>query len=723
MLNGLFFLKVFHHFAILNVRLFVMALCALGSVMMVEAQNPSWTVISPEPNSIISNENLFVYVALSPDKKFDPKDIRVLLDKVPLNVIVKTNENKLSFVYLALLTDGTHNIDIWANVSGEASIKQISWKFHVNFMDDSLVEPVKAERRKITMDKKSNWSLTGNITADNRNEELTGSGRGLRQEPDYTRTIGVNLSPRYKEMQLSIKYFNVSNHPGFDKFYDATQNQNFFQIGFQNESLDLAYGDINPSMDKLILTGVRLKGYKVKLHAEEGFLEVFYGDMSPAIEGSTIKYSRGDGSIPPNLVNDSTAMVPGNYRRTLAAVRFEKSSSRDTYKFGINALKIKDDVESIIYGVAPKDNVAASFDLGLRLFKKTLAMNLGIAASAITNDITNGPITKAFADSTFNIDLPFNPLDHERQLVLNSSTVPINPFKFSYLAYYGQMSFTEKFHSTSLEYTNNGPNFYSLGNPFLRNNYKGFNASEKVSLWKRRINLYLNYQNYKNNINQTLVSDISTSMYNATLFFNYGSKLPTVMFNYMFQNRNSENGIVNSATLKDQLQFYTLNINYYKTFWKMDHNFRLLYTAITRDDLLRVENKTSFSNIMLGIGERFYKTFSLSIDGGKTLVYDAGKKKLSDFNSYSGTLDWRNKSQKFHASFSATNNTTIATILSNQTSRVSLVVRSGIKFWHRMALDLEYGYQPFHDTTTPENNYGEQYFYARYSFDIDTRSR
>jgi hypothetical protein len=684
-----------------------------------EMKSQSWNIINPVPNSIVSNENLFAAVELTGDKKFDPNGVRVMLDKVQLEVPVKVQENRLSFLLMGFLTDGSHYIDIYASILGEKGTQQISWKFHVNYKEDSLDEPIELERRKITRSKKANWSLSGNISIDNRNEEITGGGSGLRQEPVYTRTISVNLIPRYKQLRVPIHYYNVSNTVPFKKFYDTAQAQDYFQVGVQNNSLDASFGDINPMMDRLLVSGIRMRGYRIKLVAEGGSMEGYYGDISPAVEGSLKPYARGNGEMPVNIVNDSQAMVPGVYRRSMFAARLEMGNTKSQkFMIGFNMMKVKDDASSIMYGRAPKDNIGAGFDIVARMFKKTLVLNLGAAATAITNDISNGAMTKKFADSTFNLDLPFNPKDQEDRLVINTSTVPINPLKPTYAAYYGNLTLNKIHHSTSIEYIKLGPHFNSLTNPFLRNNYEGLAATERVLLWKRRLNLSLNYRNNLTNLNQSQISRISTEAYTGTLFFNYGPKLPTLMVSYMHQYRNCNNGIVSSANVKDQIESYSVSLNYFRTLWKMDHNIRMIYSTTKRTDFLRPETQNLFNNLMAGISERILGNTSIFIDGGKTIILDAKRATLSDITVYSGGVSWIMKSQLIHISLSATNSTAMATLISHQTSRMSIVGRIGIKVLRTMTLDLEYGNQPFRDMTNSVNNFDEQYFYIRFDYEF-----
>ena len=55
--------------------------------------------------------------------------------------------------------------------------------------------------------------------------------------------------------------------------------------------------------------------------------------------------------------------------------------------------------------------------------------------SLTTQDISTGPLTRAQVDSVFgDVDLPFDPSDYRRILILNASTFPLRPHELSSLA-------------------------------------------------------------------------------------------------------------------------------------------------------------------------------------------------------------------------------------------------------------------------------------------------
>src|SRR5690606_27151215 len=110
-----------------------------------------------------------------------------------------------------------------------------------------------------------------------------------------------------------------------------------------------------PSLDKLILTGIRMRGFSFTLKSKNSSISYYQGEINQSIEGSIGHYNIGEGYVPSNIINDSQYLVPGTYQRNMMAARLALGGKKGNFIFGINALKIKDDTASIRYGILPKD--------------------------------------------------------------------------------------------------------------------------------------------------------------------------------------------------------------------------------------------------------------------------------------------------------------------------------------------------------------------------------
>ena len=74
--------------------------------------------------------------------------------------------------------------------------------------------------------------------------------------------------------------------------------------------------------------------------------------------------------------------------------RMELGSPKDDIRVNASVFKAKDEVGSIQYGLAPKDNLVGGLDVVVKSFHKKLVVKAGAAMSILTTDITAGPITK-----------------------------------------------------------------------------------------------------------------------------------------------------------------------------------------------------------------------------------------------------------------------------------------------------------------------------------------
>ena len=535
----------------------------------------------------------------------------------------------------------------------------------------------------------------------------------MRQEPDATRTVSLDAALKYRNAIMPVRLFATSNNT------NSLQSMNYVQVGFINKWLEVEVGDLNPTVDNLVLSGVRVRGVKTKFKYGASSLQLYYGLLNKAVEGSIENYVPGSGIVPANLVNDSQYVFPGTYKRSMMAARLETGDRSEIFKLGFNAFKAKDDTGSIKYGVAPKDNIAGGIDATIKLFKKSVVFHSGIAGSVFTNDISNGPVSKETLDTTFNIKIDFKPADYQDIIILNASTVPVLLDPPDFLSYFGKLNYNNKYQSFSFEYRRNGALYNSLGAPFFRNNYEGFSVGDRFSFYKRKFTVGLNYQDYSNNLNNSLPSKVYTKAYRANVFINIKSKLPTLYVNYMYQERNGKSEIPSVLGIDDLLSNYMFNIGYNIKLWGIDHHFFAMLNVNDRRDNLRPNNQFIAHNTMFGITEKFSERHSAQASYGKTIVSGGSTDaRITDYNTYNLSFDWQIKPGKYFASISMSNTNTLATISSNQSNRLSAILRGGYKFYKGMELNLEGGYQPFRDVTITVNNYNETYFYIRYTSDL-----
>ncbi len=684
-------------------------------------QVPIWKINAPQKDSIISNENLFISISFN-NLSLDKSAI-ILLDNKLITGNIKIAGGNLTFLTFGTISDGQHQITIKYFVPSLNKTDEVKWVFYVNNKNQRKSSSDLSKNNTVKIAQSKDWVLTGNVLMDYRTEYLNGIyADSFRQEPSATRAISVDMKLKHKSLEIPIKFFNTSDN--VTSFY---QPRNYFQIGLHYKNFEIDYGDMNPSLDQLIVSGIRVNGFHLKLKLGNNSLQTYYGNMvQNSIEGSVNIYTPGSGYIPPTLYFDNKDsslkyITPGVYKRWMAAGRYEfRQKRKDCFAFGITGFKATDVVKSIHYGFQPKDNIVGGLDFSVKLFKKTVILSGEIAASAITNDISYGVLNTAKLDSAFNTEIAFNANDYYPYFTINSSTLPgrLNNANEA-LAITSKLIFNKNNNSFNVEYKSYGPSFYSLGNPYLRNNYTGISVGDRIRLWKNKFMVNVNYQHYTNNLNNTLPMLVATNAFNGSFTINISPKVPTIFFNYLQQQRNGESNLKTSiSSVNDFVYYYLTSINYPFKFLQHEHGLRANFTVNERKDEINIQSRSLMYNYMIGYNTSINK-FTVSIDGGQTIIQDYQDNKIANIFSYAAIIDWKIIPKKLFTGFSISNNRNLASTLSPSSSRMSYIYKIGYRFAQGMGLDAEGGYTPYTDYNTAINNFDEKYVYIRYTYDFN----
>lgn len=695
------------------IRVLLVSLCAFVffraiSQPVTMAQNPQWEILSPLAGAIVENENLLVSVMLN---NYEPSpDATIFLDNTPLPGTLKISGNKISFVYFGFLRDGLHRLTINSPVDQHNKTESYSWNFYVNQKDTGpLDRPVTERNEKLT--------VSGSLMADNRSTSLSGSGQKFRQEPAYTRSVSLVMDAKFKNSEIPVRIFATSDN----RF--TQQSNNYFQVGYHNKWMEMDLGDLNPNFDRLVLSGVRVSGASLKFKFGKSNVQMIYGDLvRQPIEGLLENYIPGAGFLPGTFISDSQYVVPGVYKRWITGARAEFGFRKENLKIGITGIKAKDKLGSIKYGLLPKDNLVGGVDLMMKLIKKSVTINANLASSALTNDISGGIFDREKFLEVFGTTTSIDPARYKDLLIINPTTIP-GDYRYlkDGLAFYSQLNYSNKFQSFNAEYRSVGALYNSLGNPFLRNNYKGISVSEKFNIYQRKLIFNINYQHYKNNTNQGLQSTINSNILNAGFVISPHPRWPIVVLNYMMQDRKSSNEVKQAYALNDQLHNYLINVSYRKSFWGIDHNFRAFVNLNKRKDKIHPLGGLNYFNYMVGLNEGITSAFSIIADYGQTIIKNNQSDRLSGINTYSLFAEWQIHPQKVNTSLGISNNQVMSAIFSPQSYRLSAIFRVGYQFYRSMALDLEMGYSPYKEKLKEINDYVEQYVYLRYLYNFDFR--
>ncbi len=687
------------------IYLLLLILYCTHKTAIAQLLDESWQVFSPVKDSVTDiNDGLFIAAAYNgnmPDKMVLKVDGQLLVAEG-----LRIQQSRITYLTNMPLGNGRHEVQIAAfnNTSGKWMVHK--WNFWVTNSRFANKERTSSNEQSF---------ITGTITADNRSTFLSGNGSALRQEPLFTRTINadmqINLS---KSVHIPIRFFNTSDN------LQGYIPRNFFQIGFRSKLLDIDYGDLNPCLDQLAVTGIRVRGSFVKLKIGKSSLQYIAGNLvNEGINGLLTTYVPGSGMKPTTFVNDTQFIQPGVYRRWIMAGKLQLSGKKERVKWSMYFSKVKDDTASAKFGLAPKDNIVAGTDMQLNLFRKSLQINAGIALSVLTNDISGGYLTAAKVDSLFKIKFDYDLGRFEKIIILNTTTVPgfINKVA-DFTAWYAQLQHHKGSHTFSVDIKNNGASYFSLANPFLRNNYGSLNITERFSVWKRKIGFIVGYQSANNNLNGSLPTTILSTGFNGTVQFNGGSQLPFVAISYLQQQRTGNSKVMNVQAVNDRLQFYMANMSWQKKIGGILHQFRCMISYNTRTDEVRKVSGSDMWMYNVGMSTQLLKNVQLSADGGKTtLVNELGGKILDLFN-YTVGLQWQPIPQKIAIAAGISENTMLATLYSNASNRKNIYLKAGFKIFKKMGIDLEGGIMPYTERMNANNNYQEKYVYAKWYYNF-----
>lgn len=284
-------------------------------------------------------------------------------------------------------------------------------------------------------------------------------------------------------------------------------------------------------------------------------------------------------------------------------------------------------------GVSPQDNIVFGTDLGIYLDRKRILLEGELALSLLNRDIWEGAISKQDLDTFFAgdtlednsiagsvslDDIPIDPIDWENWFILNGNIAPLMPIDISAfsdttevtigqallgmpsLALGGRARFNYFGHYLTLKFTQVGPEFNTLANPFLLTGNRELELSDKIQLFKNRLLVTLIYKHQDDDILTAISNKTAQNTFTTNLTIIPGPDLPTL--NLSFRSMGRDNGIKSLDTLFNATTRQTsysdnrentrtanltasLNYGFEARGWK--HNLTGTLVNLAKDDLFR----------------------------------------------------------------------------------------------------------------------------------------
>ena len=509
-------------------------------------------ILSPEEGEVIAAEEVVLAFSLFNMVDIDVNSIRLTLDGVSVIRLAEITEDVIMY-RPKNIKPGIHTAKLnMSNQFGDPYATEI-----INF---TVVKTVEEAKRV--------FKYTGRVSAEANSEQV----RGVRQNIN---SIRANASGSYDWLSFKAKAFISSQE-------DPTkQPRNRLSMGLATSVFNLSVGDVNPQFSELLLQGKRVRGVEANLKLKYFNTHIVYGQTDRAVEGAIGITDTLEGGV---VQYNRTGYT---YDRNLLAIRPYFGSGKH-FQLGFSLLKSRDDTlsvkkefggitetseSSIVMGGVnkPKDNIVIGTDLMFAFDQKRFVWKTDAAFSYLNRDITGGALTLEEMDtflpgdslqndtiSLGDINIPLSgfpdPGDFTNIFIINENISPLMPIVPDSNNQIGMKEFLNM-PSTAfktvlkLNYFNNffvvryqrvGPEFTSLGNPYMRNDVQGFNVSDKVRLFSNKLFVTLAYDQKRDNLLENKNSTMTTSSFTASVALYPGEGLPNINFNTQSYGRQND---------------------------------------------------------------------------------------------------------------------------------------------------------------------------------------
>ncbi len=486
----------------------------------VRDKNTPFLLLTPEPDETLGADEIVLAVSLANENQAaDSSSVQIFMDGQDVTRLA-TISALLATYEPAKLQPGRHWFKIVAkDLRGRPVPPMV-----VNFKVSGQAE-----------DDAPAAEFQGHVFSDLRQENVS------KQNESFAMG-GGDFSGQYGGLHYTGQVFLTSLE---DKNF---QPRNRYFLSLQTKWIGATVGDTHPDFNDLILWGKRIRGIGGYVHL--GFFNI------DAVYGETYRQAEGLGSLLPVVIagdtlttssgKDSTRLSIsryGTFRQTILGIRPSFGSGRH-FQLGLSLVKVKDDTGSIRYGTMPKDNLVFGPDLRLSFDRGRLVIQAAGAFSLLTNNIYPGPISSDQIKDVFgeDVEIPIDPADLEKYLILNDSTTPLDPTKLTSLAYNAMVKLNYFHNLLSIGYKSIGSEYTSLANSWIRKDIQGFYFSDRLRLFDNKLYLTFGYEDYLDNFSRDDANpsmDLKTLNYAITVY--PGQGLPYL--NVSLRDHYRDNGV------------------------------------------------------------------------------------------------------------------------------------------------------------------------------------
>jgi hypothetical protein len=699
----------------------VFILLIIGQIQLSHADPTasSWKLVSPRPDKVIKSGALFINIKLLDSVQIITGSLQLLIDDNLITNFVKFSPDAISILYTQPLPEGKHKIELTVKSQKLGYMTPIKSFFYVNKFSGS-------NKDSVIVKKADFFELSGTLIASDKELSYSGPGAASAELPPnvpYVRDIDADIVARIGKVSFPVKYFRTSDQ---DLYPSGIQSRNYFQYGVRYAGAELLFGDQTPAFDRLVLSGIRVKGWMFSYTSSRFKIQVVNGVSQLAQEGQLLRYHPSDSMIPPpNLRADSNYIVPGIYQRELTAARISFGNPIEGSVIGINILRSRDDTNSIRYGGNAMDNLVIGADENFLTNGSKMKINAGFAISALTNNTRGGPATEQQVDSIYGYKVGFNPMDYKSIFVLNASTVkPGESTMADYVTAVFKSISADKAADNYLtvDYHYYGSSFTSFGNPFELTNLWAGTLQDQADLLNRKLVLSARYTYQENNVSADQLTTLTTHIINGSALFAPSTTLPQFTVNVNEQIRNTPSGVSNLVATDDHALNLTGMINYNLKTGNYLTGFNVNYTNCSRTDAINSFSSDMTQIASAAVNETMTKT-GLGVDIRYSRMYYSNPETPTLLLSatYDARVRYEIKKIKTNVSVGADVNQSNASALPGSSSSVRGLynIMVSTRVFTGLTINLEAGMAPYTDLEYSSNSYQENYAIIRLMYNFD----
>ena len=657
--------------------------------------NPDVVIISPEPGSRIRGRDCLISLAYLSDVDIDPFQTKIFLDDIDITNKVNIDSTYLSY-YVKKINPGLHNVTIKLNNKYNQKFNDIIWSFTVlpkNINEYGFIKKQDGNFSAIynhgnivgsSMDF-SDFIFNYNVEFDWLSCKTSYNKSSLESEykQPFDRYV-INLKNNFFDIKLGDSYPVLDNYAlnghhmrGLNlKFYKGPVIINMIKgntkraiQGNSNDNAIVASAQIEA--DSTIISLSRnnytfqqeLLGFKISTKIKNKFyFDLNYIKVEDNV--STVVKNISNADVQISLIDNQYNIVYDDLMLNYQSIFGDKTRIQFPSK-NWQGIKPKD---NFIYG----SNIKFNFDASRIIFSTGFSIsflneNKWNSFDNISNFDTLG--TDTALDGYFLDYYELNENFNQNSNFYNFSThqspfLPyalqadkrsfIDYYNMANLARYAKLKFRYLGHAFELGNIRNGPEYYSLLNPYLKTNFSESFFSDKINLFENKLLLYYKRSKIIEGLYEKQKLSLETYKTSFNVMLIPGKNQPTLNLGFSsFKSSNNENKIIDKITYneddvieyvrKEELNNNQLNISISNEFIFLGRQLvnmnALLYN--TKDIVLQLANLDTLLSMDYQPKDVSNKSYGISIKSIHSKYFESAMYMNSSYYS-SGKIGFSN---------------------------------------------------------------------------------